>query len=222
MADEILRPTVVPERLLILGTRKFASEVADIAEDAGHEVVGYVENMDPERCRLPKDDLPVYWIDDVGPLAHDHTVICALATTRRSRFVEDAVARDLRFATVVHPSALVSKRSHAGDGSILGVGCVVAAYVTLGHHVLLNRAALIGHHTTVGDYTTVGPGANIAGSCTVGKAVYVGMLSSRSRQPHHRRRLGHRRRAVVTRDVDDHTMVAGVPAKVKKRGIEGK
>ena len=145
-------------RLLILGTRKFASEVADIAEDAGYQVVGYVENMDPERCRLPKDDLPVYWIDEVGPLAHDHSAICTLATTRRSRFVEERGGTESSIRNGRASSALVSRRSSVGDGSILGVGCIVATYVTLGSHVLLNRGALIGHHTTVGDYTTVGQG----------------------------------------------------------------
>jgi acetyltransferase EpsM len=208
--------------LLILGTHEFASEIADVAVDAGHDVVGFVENLDRDRCGEPKDGLPVHWIDDINVLAADHVAVCGLGTTRRARFVAEAEAHGIGFATVVHPSAVISTHARVGEGSIVGAATVIASHASLGRHVLVNRAALIGHHTTIGDFTTVGPGTNIAGSCTVAPGVYFGMSSVV---------IDHitvgdgavvAAGAVVTGDVAAHTMVAGVPAQVVKHGVDGR
>jgi acetyltransferase EpsM len=209
--------------LLILGTRTFAVEVADLATTIpGVHVAGFVENMDPSRCQQPLEGLPVYWIDEVEPLSGSHRAVCALSTTLRSRFIEQAAKKGLRFATLVHPAATVSKRSEVGEGSILGAACVVGAHSTLGSHVIVNRGALIGHHTTIGRFCSIQPGANIAGACAIGEATYVGMgaliLDHVTIGSHALVSAG----ALVTRDVADHTQVMGIPARVVKTDIEGR
>ena len=45
--------------LLVLGTRTLAVEVADLAGEAGFEVAGFVENMEPERCCEELEGLPL-------------------------------------------------------------------------------------------------------------------------------------------------------------------
>jgi sugar O-acyltransferase (sialic acid O-acetyltransferase NeuD family) len=208
--------------LLILGTREFASEIADVAAAAGHDVVGFVENLDRDRCREGKDGLPVHWIEDVDELARDHRAVCGLGTTLRSRFVADAEAHGIGFVTVVHPTAVMSARARAEEGTIVGATAVVGAGAALGRHVLVNRAALVGHHTRIGDFTTVGPGANIAGSCTIGPRVYLGMSSVVIDHVTVGEGAVIAAGAVVTGDVERRTMVAGTPAKVMKRDVEPK
>lgn len=209
--------------LLILGTRTFAVEVADLAATIpGVRVAGFVENMDRSRCEQPLEDLPVYWIDEVAALAGTHLAVCRLSTTHRSMFIEQAAQNGLRFATLVHPAATVSKRSEVGEGSILGPACVVGAHTTLGPHVIVNRGALIGHHTTIGRFCSIQPGANVAGACSIGEATYVGMgalvLDHVTIGSHAVVGAG----AVVTRDVADHVQVMGIPARVVKTDIEGR
>jgi acetyltransferase EpsM len=212
-----------PRELLILGTRTFAVEVADLATAIpGVHVAGFVENMDPIRCQQPLEGLPVYWIDEVEALSNSHRAVCALSTTLRSRFVEQVAKKGLPFATLVHPAAIVSKRSEVGEGSILGAACVVAAHSVLGSHVIVNRGALIGHHTTIGRFCSIQPGANVAGACSIGEATYVGMgaiiLDHVTIGSHVIVAAG----AVVTRDVPDHVQVMGIPARVTKMDIEGR
>jgi acetyltransferase EpsM len=207
--------------LLVLGTRTFAEEIADLARDAGFKVAGFVENMDRNRAGELRS-LPVHWIDDAAALASSHLAVCGLATTHRSRFVEEVAELGFRFASVVHPTARCSSTSLAGEGTILSAGAIVGAHTALGRHVVVNRGALIGHHTRIGDYVSIQPGANIAGACTIGEGAYIGMgavvLDHLSVGAHAVVGAG----AVVTKDVPDRVQVIGVPARIVKEDIEGK
>lgn len=210
-----------PDRpLLILGSRNFAPEVADlISEVPGFRVVGFVENLKPERCQETLEGLPILWVDEVAQLADSHWAVCALGTTRRSRFIDQVAAYKIPFATIVHPLARISSKSSIGEGSIVSVGVVIAAHTYVGRHVLVNRGALIGHHIEIGDYVTIGPGTNIAGGCRIGEATYIGMsavvVDHITIGAHSVIGAG----AVVTNDVPEHVQVFGVPARIVKENI---
>jgi sugar O-acyltransferase (sialic acid O-acetyltransferase NeuD family) len=205
------------EKLVILGTSLFAPEVADVVEDTGRfEVSVFVENQDRAKTREKILGLPVIWIEDAAPLAATHRALCSLGTTRRRRFVEDVEAMGFRFATVVHPTARVSRRSVVGAGSYLSAGVIVAANARLERQVLVNRGVLIGHDTLIREFVTLGPGANVAGAVTIGPGTYVGMGAAVL----DRVRIGEgsviAAGALVTKDVPDRVQVRGAPARIVK------
>ncbi len=223
MTDTPRSPSAEPRPLLVLGTRPFSQEIADIAEDTGlYRVAGFVENLDRQRCRETLDGRPVYWIEEVGDLAATHLAVCGLGTTRRSLFVDQAQAAGFRFATVVHPAARVSRRAELGEGTVVSAGAVVAAYARLGRHVLLNRGALVGHHAVIDDYVSLMSGANVAGSCRIGRAAYIAMgavvVDGRSVGAESVVGAG----AVVVEDLPGNVQVVGVPARIVKRGVRGR
>ena len=165
-----------PQPLLILGTRTFAVELADlVSEIPDFQLAGFVENLDRQKCREKLEGLPIIWVDDLTGLADTHRAICGLATTHRSRFVEQAANFGIRFAKLIYPSAQISSKSQTGEGTIISPGVIIASHTTLGRHVLVNRGVLIGHHTEIGDYVSIQPGANIAGACKIGEGTYIGM-----------------------------------------------
>lgn len=208
--------------ILILGTHMLAEEMADlISEMPGWRVAGFVENLDRERCR-PLLGLPVYWIDAVKELAHDHYAICGISTTHRVAFIEQALAASFRFPTLVHPTARVSSTTRLDEGVFISAGVQVAAHTKIGKHVFVNRGALIGHHTTIEDYVTIQPGANIAGACHVERCAWISM----SAVVLDRKKIGCHSivgaGAVVTQDVPSHVQVVGIPARVVKENVAGK
>jgi acetyltransferase EpsM len=212
-----------PRRLLILGTRTFASEVADLASDIpGVTVAGFVENREQERAGTTLDALPIHWIDDVAGLAADHVAVCALSTTHRRQFIAQGATLGLPFTTLVHPTARVSRTAHVAEGAIISVGVVIGAHARIGRHAIVNRGALIGHHTSIGDYVTLGPGVNIGGACTIGEATYVGIGAIVLDQLTVGRHSVIGAGAVVTKAVADRVQVMGVPARVTKEDIDGR
>jgi sugar O-acyltransferase (sialic acid O-acetyltransferase NeuD family) len=206
---------------LICGTRTFAVEIADVASEIpGVRVAGFVENLEPERCRGRLEELPIIWVGDLRALAATHRAVCALATTKRRLFTSQVEELGVPFATLVHPTARISARSELGAGTIASVGAVVAARSTIGRHVLLNRGALVGHHTVVGDHVSLLPGANVAGNCTIGDGAFVGMGALVLDNLTVGRDAIVAAGSVVTRDVPDGAQVMGVPAQVVP-GVRG-
>lgn len=207
----------------MLGTREISVEIADIAAQTDrYEVTGFVENLDPDRCRDELAGRPVHWIDDLAALTETHLAICGIGTTKRGAFVDQARARGLRFATVVHPSASVSPSTTLGEGSIVSAGVCVGAETTIARHVFLNRGCLVGHHTTIDDFVTISPGAIVSGLCHIHEAAFVAtgatVIDRISVGPRSVVGAG----AVVTKDVPAGVQVVGLPARVVKEGIEGR
>jgi sugar O-acyltransferase (sialic acid O-acetyltransferase NeuD family) len=208
--------------ILILGARVFAREVADLLDDTpGLELKGFVENLDPERCRTLLESLPIYWVDELPSLAATHWGLCAFGTTHRAAFIQQATRHGLRFATLIHPGARVSSRSEIGEGSIVNPGVQVASHSRIGAHTLVNRGALIGHDTEIGSGVTIGPGANIAGRCRIGAGSYIGMGSIVTDRISIGEGAVVAAGSVVTRDVPDRVMVAGMPAVIVKTDVDG-
>ena len=203
--------------MAVLGTSLFAPEVVDVVDDTGlFDVAVFIENWDREKAGTALLDRPVVWIADAAPLAATHQALCSIGTTRRRGFIEDVEALGFRFATVVHPTARVSRRSCVGEGSVVNAGVIVAANTTIGRHVILNRGVLVGHDTTIHEYVTVSPGANIAGAVTIGQGAYIGMGAIVL----DRIRVGEgavvAAGAVVTKDVPARVQVMGMPARIVK------
>jgi acetyltransferase EpsM len=212
-----------PKKLIILGARTYAQDIADIVGDCPEfKLVGFAENMDRQVCRTTLEGLPIYWVDDLASMAKDHWAVCALFTTHRSLFTDMVERLAMPFATVIHPTARVSARASLGDGCIVNTGAMIAAHTKIGRHVIVNRGAMVGHHASIGDHVSLGPGANVAGKVTVGSASYIGMsavvLDGVSIGSHCIVGAG----SVVTKDLPDNVQAMGVPARIVKTGIDGK
>lgn len=120
------------------------------------------------------------------------------------------------FESLIHPSAVMSPFGRRGEGIIAAAGAVVASGVALGDFCILNRACSIGHDAAIGRYSSIGPGSHLASGVVVGDGAVVGIGATVIENI----RIGENAfvaaGAVVTRDVQPGTIVAGVPATFRK------
>ena len=149
-------------------------------------------------------------------------VICQVGSPAiKLRLVQKALALNLRFCSVVHPSAAVTKFVDVGKGSVISAGCILTNHITIGDHVTLNLATTVGHDGIIEGFCTVSPGVHISGNvqlrtgCEVGTGaviipeIEVGEWSVVGAG------------AVVVRNVPPNTTVVGVPARVIKEQEPG-
>lgn len=118
-----------------------------------------------------------------------------------------------RFATVVHPRAVVAQGARIGAGSAILAGSVVCSEAALGNHVIVLQNTTINHHSKVGDFATLSAGITVLGYVEIGRNAFIS--GGATLVP--RIRIGESAvvgaGAVVLRDVAAGRVVAGNPAR---------
>ena len=207
--------------LLILGAGSFALETLEIAALEGAFVPAGFVVSEPALPPLMHAGLPVYHEGAVPYSPGAAHLVGGIVTTRRRLFFERMVSRGYTFATLRHPSAIVSPRAELAAGAVVGAGVIVASNTVVGAHVLVNRGANIGHDNRLDAFVTVGPGATLAGGIHVETGVYIGVGAVV--RDHVTLGAGAviAAGAVVVTSVEPHVLVAGCPARVVKRDVDG-
>ena len=79
--------------------------------------------------------------------------------------------------TIVAESAIVSKYSSIGEGSIIMHNAFVNAGARIGINCIVNSGALIEHQVQIGDHTHISTMATINGDCAIGQKTFIGSNS---------------------------------------------
>ncbi|MCG8424259.1 MAG: NeuD/PglB/VioB family sugar acetyltransferase [Proteobacteria bacterium] len=208
-------------RVAIYGAGDLGHSLARILAVRGTEVSGFLDD------RLPVGDtfcdLPVLGPGrDAGLLtARDNGLSIAFAIgyrrfdLRASRF--EALRRQgVRFARCIHPSAVVDPTVTLGQGVVLFAGAVVDHGCAIGDNVLLNTGATVAHDTRIEPHAFLSPSCVLAGFVHVERCAWIGLGANIVDHVTIGRGAVVAAGAVVLRDVEPFTMVAGVPAQVKK------
>lgn len=210
-------------RLYIFGAGGFGREVAWLAEqiwDRGIEIHFVVD--DSKYLKVSVNGIPVSLLSDVTPDSHARYVIALGEPAHRERLTSVFAAARHQPAVLVHPRAEMSRWVEIGSGTVICANCIVTCNVSIGAHVQINLDCTIGHDVHIGDFATLSPGVNVSGNVHIGRGVFVGTNASFvNGDPGRPLVIGDgaviAAGACVTKDVPARTLVAGVPALVKKQ-----
>ncbi len=134
----------------------------------------------------------------------------------RGKLADMLKDRGFELVQIVHPTAVLLGGCALGEGSfahalcVIGPDChvgpntIIQPYTSLGHDGRIGACVQfcpgvhIGGHVTIGDYAFFGPGAVVYPGVTIGQHASIGANS------------------VIHKDVPDHAVMAGNPARPAK------
>ncbi len=114
---------------------------------------------------------------------------------------------------VIDPSATISPGAHIGLGVTIMPQAIINADASLGDDVIVNTGAIVEHDCVLEDHVHVATGAKLASSVKVGAMSHVGAGATVLQCIKIGRGAIVGAGAVVTRDVADHAVVVGTPAR---------
>lgn len=208
--------------VIIIGAGGHARVVADALLACGTQVLGFTE-ADPSRHGRVFFGLPVLGDDRALTLYNPNEVVLANGiggVGRRMhehdrRIVQQRLAESgWQFATVVHPSGIVSPRAQIGTGVQVFAAGVIQVGARIGEGCIVNTSAVAEHDVVLGAFTHVAPRAVVCGDVSIGADSHIG-AGSVVRQG---LRLGPGTvvgaGAVVVKDSAGACVLVGVPARV--------
>ncbi len=220
--------TPTTRRIVIVGTGGHAREIHELIEDinaegpAAWEILGWLDS-NAARHGATVHDLPVLGDVDWLPANPDVYVTVAIgAPPVRRRVVERVRAvGHTRFATLIHPTALIGRRVEIGEGTVICAGVITSTDYRLGQHVLLNRMATVAHDDDLHDFVTIAPSTVISGNVTIGEGTDLGTNATVNQGVEIGAWTIVGSGAVVTKSLPANCTAVGAPAKPIKERPEG-
>jgi sugar O-acyltransferase (sialic acid O-acetyltransferase NeuD family) len=167
------------KKLYIISAGDFGREVLEWAlatPECGREweLAGFLDTRPDllEGYRLPVGIVgsPSSW-----EVHDDHLFVCAVGDpVQKMNYAGLVQARGGRFASIVHPTAIVGHGSTIGQGCILCPHVTLTVNVTLGDFVVMNCHSSAGHDAVIGDGTTISGHCDVTGRVRIGRCVFLG------------------------------------------------
>jgi len=159
-------------KYVIFGSGGFAKEIID-----------YLNNDDEVVCvisTLPFNNVQKYPYTvkeklEPGEFPEAKFLLCVADPGLKRKLVEN---NEDRWTTFIHKSAVISKSSQIGIGTIICPNTVITSDAVLGRFITLNINCVRSHDCTVGEFTTFSPYSHIMGHCHVGNDCFFGTAAS--------------------------------------------
>ena len=196
------------------------STVEDINDDHPQwEILGFLNDFETQ----PINGYPVLGkIDRSGVdnfLKYDDVffLFTLISTKFNHHFIHRLVDLEIpqqKFATIIHPTAVVSRFSQIGRGVMIQPFVSIGPNVQLGDHIQVYAQALIGHNSRLADYAYVANNACVGAAVHLCEGAYLGTNSSTLENVTLGKWSLVGMGSVVIHDVPGFAKVAGNPAKV--------
>jgi sugar O-acyltransferase (sialic acid O-acetyltransferase NeuD family) len=213
------------QNLVILGAGGTSREIAEAVEDINsrQETWNLLGFLDDDPAKIGQIINGVRVLGPISSAARYSALFLIGIAALRNRHARQRVFESLgfsrdRFASVIHPSASVSRYTKIGWGSAILHNAVITPDVIIGDHVIVEYGAMIGHDAFIEDFVTIGPGAIVSGSVRLCQGAFLGAASAirDGLTVNEGALVG--MGAVVVKDVGLHSRVVGNPARPLQPG----
>ena len=205
-------------KIIVMGASGHGQVVADVlfqmwTKGREMEIVGFLDD-DVALTGTKVMGLNVLGrLADLPVMPHDCVILGIGDNAVRARLFAELSCAGKRFATAIHPSAVLAPDVVVSTGAVLCAGVVINTGGRVRENAILNTCASLDHHSVLEPHSHVAPGAHLAGNVTVGEGALVGIGSCVVPGVQIGAWSVVGAGAAVTRDVPERATVGGVPAK---------
>ncbi|WP_353197600.1 acetyltransferase [Parapedobacter defluvii] len=195
-------------KLYLYGASGHGKVVTEIAESLGLSIGGFVDANPVIR------ELLEYPVSTDLPLGEQVLFISIGNNRIRKKLVSELVNE--QFATLIHPDAIVSRRSIIGNGTVIMGGAALNADVKIGTHCIINTNASVDHDCQLDDFVHISPNVALAGDVSVGEGTHIGIGACVIQGVRIGKWCTVGAGAVIIGDVPDGATVVGNPGRIIK------
>ena len=162
-------------RFIVVGAGGHAKVVISSITAGGDSVIGVLDD-DPTQLGRTVLGMKVIGAVDAALVPADAVVVLAIGSNRARQTIAQRLK--VRYASVVHPSAVVHPSVTIGEGTVVFAGAVIQPDTVVGAHTIVNTSASIDHDNRIGAFAHIAPGTHLSGTVTVGDGVLIGIGSA--------------------------------------------
>jgi len=200
--------------LAVYGAGGHGRVVVDAAREAGLDVVGFIDDAAPAGSTVA-DTRVLGGAEYLGNRAEIRVVVAVGDNRLRQSICERLVSSGIRLASVIHPTAVVSRQARVEPGAMVLALAVVGPGARVGRGAIVNSAAVVEHDAIVGEFAHVSPNATLAGAASLSRLSHLGIGASVLPGVCVAEECIVGAGAVVTRDTPPGSVCVGVPARAR-------
>jgi sugar O-acyltransferase (sialic acid O-acetyltransferase NeuD family) len=175
-------------QLVLVGSGGFGRETAEAVRAineselarAGHpcwDLLGFLDDDEARWGEWVSGTEIIGGLEKLDELPEAQLVVCTGHPgdyRSKKRIVERlGLPRD-RYATLIHPAAVVPESCRPQEGTVILAGTVATTDVEIGAHVAVMPQAVLTHDCRLEDFTTLGAAVCLAGRVHVEEGAYLG------------------------------------------------
>ncbi|BBI32098.1 acetyltransferase [Cohnella abietis] len=164
--------------LIIIGSGGHGKVAADAAVASGRYRVAAFADDKYESDRIKGGILhaPLASIQSLLNQIEDARVVVAVGTNSiRMQIVKRLNLPEEKYATIIHPKAVISPSAKIGHGSVIFAGAVLNADAVIGQHAIVNSNAVVEHDCVIGDFVHISPAVAMAGGVHIEMGAHIGI-----------------------------------------------
>lgn len=204
--------------VIVLGAGGHAKVLLDVLKLHNIKIIGLTDSQPAKINNLIFDvevlgddaEILKYSPDTIGLVNGLGTIkSCSI----RKKIYEQFKVKYYNFASVIHPSAIVSQYVELSEGVQIMAGSIVQTDCFIGTNTIINTRASVDHDCTIADHVHIAPGVTLSGGVEVGECVHIGTGAVVLQGIKIGRNSTIGAGAIVTRDVPEGVVAVGNPAR---------
>ncbi|MCS0788038.1 acetyltransferase [Cytobacillus firmus] len=212
-------------KLAIIGQGGHSKVIEDlISLNHNHKIVAYLDDK-YEELHMKQETFygPILSANTLIDLLGELKFVIAIGNNKVRRLISESLHLSKeKYATLIHPAAIISQRAKIEHGTVIMAGSIINAGAHIGAHTIINTGAIVEHDNRLGDFVHISPNATLTGTVHIEDGVHVGagatIIPGMAIGEWSVIGAG----ATVISNIPSHSTAVGVPATVKtKQVIEG-